>query len=159
MDVKWFLIFFKLVVNGHQAITTTASSTVTLTTMSTTVRTSTVQLPTTSTVMASQKPVMRVSPLAADSQGGLLKAYMISLCANPLSWSPGQVKIMKEFVWLKRKKILNLAFGQVGEKNWGKDCITIQYWKYWVPNNILENCCNWSVSYYLFLLPTFVQRF
>ena len=42
--------------------------------MSTTVRTTSVQLPTTSTVMASQKPVMRVSPLTADSQGGLHKS-------------------------------------------------------------------------------------
>jgi hypothetical protein len=34
----------------------------------------------------------------------------------------GQVKIMKEFVWINRTFFLNMAFGQVGEKNYGKDC-------------------------------------
>jgi hypothetical protein len=29
----------------------------------------------------------------------------------------GQVKIMKEFVWINRKIFLNLGFGQGGEKH------------------------------------------
>ncbi|VDI33321.1 E1A-binding protein p400 [Mytilus galloprovincialis] len=53
------------VVNGHQTITTTASSSVTATTMATMVRPS-VQLPL--STMANQKPVMRVNPLASESQ-------------------------------------------------------------------------------------------
>ncbi|XP_076106363.1 helicase domino-like isoform X3 [Mytilus galloprovincialis] len=53
------------VVNGHQTITTTASSSVTATTMATMVRPS-VQLPI--STMANQKPVMRVNPLASESQ-------------------------------------------------------------------------------------------
>lgn len=55
-----------IVVNGHQTITTTASSSVTATTMATMVRPS-VQLPL--STMANQKPVMRVNPLASESQG------------------------------------------------------------------------------------------
>ena len=32
------------------------------------------------------------------------------------------MKIMKEFLWINKKKFfLNLAFRQVGEKNYGKD--------------------------------------
>ena len=31
------------------------------------------------------------------------------------------MKIMKEIAWINRKFFLNLAFGQVGEKNLGKD--------------------------------------
>ena len=34
----------------------------------------------------------------------------------------GQGKIMKEFVWINRFFFLTLAFGQVGEKNEGKEC-------------------------------------
>ena len=34
----------------------------------------------------------------------------------------GEVKIMKEFVWINRHFFLNLAFRQGGEKNEGKKC-------------------------------------
>jgi hypothetical protein len=33
-----------------------------------------------------------------------------------------QVKIMEEFVWINIFFFINLAFGQVDEKNEGKDC-------------------------------------
>jgi hypothetical protein len=40
---------------------------------------------------------------------------------DPLARIPGQVKIMKEFVSIKFFFLLNLAFGQEGEKNKGKN--------------------------------------
>jgi hypothetical protein len=40
----------------------------------------------------------------------------VSLHVKPLAWCPGQVKIMKEFVWINIIVFLNLAFRQVGEK-------------------------------------------
>jgi hypothetical protein len=47
-----------------------------------------------------------------------------SLRANPFAWILGQVKIMKEFVWINRFFFLNLAFGQVGEKIMAKTAAT-----------------------------------
>jgi len=54
-----------------------------------------------------------------------LQHYITVFVLNPLSeaWDKycktgfGQVKIMKELVWINRIFFLNLAFWQVGEKN------------------------------------------
>ena len=66
--------------------------------------------------------------------------YKLNKNANPRArnlWTSkagfGQVKIMKEFVWINIIFFLNLAFGQLGEKNSGK-----------VYNNIDKNYTFWS---------------
>jgi hypothetical protein len=55
------------------------------------------------------------------------KYLYISLHAKPLALKPWQVKIMEEFVWINRYFFLNLAFGQMGEKNEGKDWCMILF--------------------------------
>jgi hypothetical protein len=57
-----------------------------------------------------------------------MKKYCLSLCTNPLAQNPRQVKLdsdkwkLWKNLYEEIENFLNLAFGQVGEKNEGIKC-------------------------------------
>ena len=65
----------------------------------------------------------RLSSACFEERGwfGDFYGINVSLHVKPLAWCPGQVKIMKEFVWINIIVFLNLAFRQVGEKKFCKN--------------------------------------